>query len=59
MDEFISKDDLLYYIQDYIYQNRQMMFRSQYNTDMLEGMVTALRNLAVDFGLCCWEDLAD
>ena len=59
MEEFISKGDLLYYIQDTIDQNRQMMFGSQYNTDILEGQNLALKNLAIDFGLCCWEDLAD
>lgn len=59
MEEFIAKEELLEYIQDILYENRKLMFGSQYDTDCLEAQNGILKLLAWDFGLCDFEDMKD
>ena len=56
-DAWISKEDLLAAIQDTLDEYRMAMKCSGINSDYLEGRICSIRELAIELGLCEYEDL--
>lgn len=57
---YIPSDALLHTIQDMIEENKiYQKMNGNAESDMLEGRICSLKSLAVELGLCEWEDLSD